>query len=192
MATAASQVIARELDPDESLLWSGQPRKGIVFRSSDVMLIPFSLAWGGFAIFWEATALSQAHKHRGGSSLFLSLWGIPFVLVGLYLIFGRFLVDSLQREKTYYGITDRRVVIVTPQLGARRKVKSLDLRTLNGLSITERPNGSGTITFGPENQYSSFAGAGWPGASNRAPSFDSIDHVKSVYDQIRRAQQNAS
>lgn len=85
MTVDASQVIARELEAGESLLWSGQPRKGIVFRSSDIFLIPFSVMWGGFAIFWETSVLSIAHKSDQAASLFMSLWGIPFVLVGLYL-----------------------------------------------------------------------------------------------------------
>jgi len=210
MATDATQVIARELEPGEALLWAGQPRRGVVFRSSDVFLIPFSLMWGGFAIFWEASVLSQGRTDGREAPLFFSLWGIPFVLMGLYLIFGRFIVDALQRENSYYGVTDRRVMIVTGLFGerpsldlatlictitglARHKVKSLDLRTLTDISMMERADGRGTITFGPQVPYSSFAGTGWPGWNRFAsPSFDPIEHVKSVYEQIRGAQRKAS
>jgi hypothetical protein len=31
------------LDPDENFIWTGQPKKGIVFRTADLFLIPFSL-----------------------------------------------------------------------------------------------------------------------------------------------------
>ena len=81
MTVDASQVITRELGADESLLWSGQPRKGIAFRSSDVFLIPFSILWGGFAIFWETArplAGTQRWKRDPGFSWFcgefLSCW----------------------------------------------------------------------------------------------------------------------
>jgi hypothetical protein len=49
----------------------------------------------------------------GGVPLFFALWGIPFILVGSHLIFGRFLVDAKQRAKTTYGLTGERVVIVS-------------------------------------------------------------------------------
>ncbi len=44
------------LDSNERLIWVGQPKKGIQFRAVDLFLIPFSLAWCGFAIFWVISA----------------------------------------------------------------------------------------------------------------------------------------
>ena len=209
MATAASQVIARELEAGEVLLWSGQPRKGVVLRGSDAFMIPFSLMWGGFAIFWEMSVLALAHKHGGNVPFFFVLWGIPFVLIGLYLIFGRFLVDASQRDNTYYGVTDHRVIIVTGLFDrslsfsvatliaivaglSRRKVKSLDLRTLTDISMTERSDGSGTIWFGPQSSSSFNFGAGWPGGNRLdTPRFDLVEHAKAVYEQVRDAQRKS-
>ena len=207
MTADASQVIAQELEAGETPLWSGQPRKGIVLRSSDVFLIPFSILWGGFAIFWETSVLSQARKGGNAISLFMVLWGIPFVLIGLYMMFLRFIVDARRREHTCYGLTDRRAIIVTGLPGGdltrslgtltalaaglgRRKVKSFDLRTMTDVSMNERSDGSGTITFGAQNQSSYLAGSGWPGTGGNAatPSFDLVENVKSVYELIRGAQ----
>src|SRR6266849_6180659 len=93
----ATTALRRELGANEALLWSGQPRQGIVVRGYDIFLIPFSLLWGGFLIFFEYSILS------GNGPSFGLLLGIPFSLIPLYVIFGRFIVDATQRRRTYYG-----------------------------------------------------------------------------------------
>ena len=178
----AEQVISRELESDERLLWSGVPKQGITLRPSDTVLIPFSLLWGGFAVFWEAGVL---HSKAPG---FFVVWGIPFVLVGLYLIVGRFFVDARQRAATAYGVTNTRVVIVSGLFS--RTVKSLALRTLTDMTLSERRDGSGTISFGlPPVWGQWFANTSWPGTSaQQAPAFDLIADAKTVYSQLRAAQ----
>ena len=88
------------LDPGEKLLWSGQPKQGMRLQAGDAFMIPFSLLWGGFAIFWEIAALGIGFSPHGRAATtakepnfiayIFPLWGIPFVLMGLYMIFGRF------------------------------------------------------------------------------------------------------
>jgi hypothetical protein len=73
-----------ELLKDEKILWTGQPDPSIIFTREDIFLIPFSLIWGipvflglGFPTF-ELTIYT--------------LFQIPFLLIGFYLIIGRFIV----------------------------------------------------------------------------------------------------
>jgi hypothetical protein len=72
-------------------------------------------------------------------------------------------------------------------------VKSLAVETLSDVSMTERRDGSGTITFGPAPPfYSWFAGGGWPGLGYPAvPSFDLPDGTRQVYEMIREVQRAA-
>lgn len=177
--------IARELGGRERLLWSGQPRAGMCLTSGDIFLIPFSVMWGGFAIFWEWSVI------KDGGPGFFALWGIPFVVMGLYLIAGRFFADAYHRGRTVYGLTDRRILIVNGLFG--RQVQSLDLATLGGITVTEGRDRSGTIAFGPySNNMPSWMAGTWPGTRRYAPPrFEQLDDVRSVYEQIQQAQRQA-
>ena len=90
----------------EKIIWQGKPAQGLLFTSRDWLLIPFSLLWGGFSIFWEKSVLDA------NAPIFMKLWGVPFVLIGLYLVVGRFLLDAWIRRGMNYAVTDKRVLIL--------------------------------------------------------------------------------
>ena len=46
--------LGEHLAKGESLLWSGQPRQGVMLRWSDAFLIPITLAWSGVMLVFEA------------------------------------------------------------------------------------------------------------------------------------------
>ena len=170
-----------QLSLGEFLLWSGQPRQGIFLRATDAYLIPFSLLWCGFAIFWETGVIYSE------APFFFRLWGIPFVLIGLYMVIGRFFVDWKQRAKTYYGVTNERVIIVSGIFS--KQVKSMNLKTLFNISLDEKSNGSGTITFGLSIPNSSWNNSPFFRRNEpEVPCFDSIQDVKKVYEIIRNAE----
>jgi hypothetical protein len=179
-------VIRLQLASEERLLWNGRPPQGFVFRGVDAFMIPFSLLWGGFALFWEYSVISTDK-----ASLFFMLWGIPFVAIGLHFIFGRFLVDAKQRANTSYGVTNQRVIIVSGILS--KKIKSLNLRSLSDLSLDEKSNGSGIISFGA----SSFptwlsSGFAWPGMPSPLLTFELTENARTVFEIIRKAQGSAT
>jgi hypothetical protein len=159
---------------EEKLLWTGRPKAGIKFRSSDLLMIPFSLMWGGFAIFWESMVLSNFN-----APFIMKLWGIPFVLIGLYMIFGRFFVDALQRKNTVYGITNNRVIVKSGIIS--KTVKSLNIHNMADITLKEKTDGSGTILLVPtDSRQSMLGGSSWPGAK-QAPTLEFIDDAKNVY-----------
>lgn len=126
-----------------------------------------------------------------GAPWFFAIWGVPFVLVGLYIMFGRFWVDARQRAHTCYAVTSERIVIVSGLFA--RRVKSLSIDTLSDVSLTERRDGSGTITFGSITPfYWWYGGAGWPGFGPQAVSiFELAREVRQVYEIIRGVQRAA-
>jgi hypothetical protein len=180
--------LVQALERGERLLWHGAPRGGLRLRAADLFLIPFSLLWGGFAIFWESSVLSIPN-----APWFMKLWGIPFVLVGLYLIVGRFFADAKMREKTLYALTGERVLILSGVF--RRESKSLTLRNLPEVSVVRARDDSGTVSFGSAPPFAAFSGgiAGWPGSGRmQPPQFEMIDDVAAVAALVREAQRHAT
>lgn len=175
--------IENELGEGERLLWKGRPRPGIRLRGSDALLIPFSLLWGGFAVFWEYMALVKIPKNDPTGWLF-PLFGVPFVLLGFYVIIGRFFLDAKIRETTEYAVTNRRAIILTTLFG--RKIRSINLQTAPDIDLTEKPDRSGTIAFGSVPYYGPQRNPWFPGATSR-PAFEMIDNVRDVYGIIENA-----
>jgi len=138
-----------ELLPAESLLWSGQPSCSVIFHRQDFFAIPFSLLWGGFALFWELGVTGYlGNPPKGGDSAFFELWGIPFVVMGQYMIWGRFFYTAWKKTRTYYGITNKRVLVLNT--APSRKITDAYLRNLDSVSLSIRADGIGTIEFAPE------------------------------------------
>lgn len=185
------EIIGRELEDGETRLWVGRPKQGVVFRAADSFMIPFSLLWGGFAVFWEVMAVRgfiSAPSTAMGPVLIFPLFGIPFVLMGAYITVGRFFLDAKIREGTVYGVTDRRAIIVSGIWS--REIKSLPLRTLSDITVTERTDGSGTITMGPSPPFADlYAGIALPGMQGKvATRFEMIPSAKQVYALMREGQ----
>jgi hypothetical protein len=178
----AAAKLQPELLSGESLLWTGRPNFGVTFHSDDWYMIPFSLLWGGFAIFWESGVLGYwGHTSKGTPSIFMALWGIPFVVFGQYMIWGRFLHDAWQKRRIYYAITNRRVLIL--QEGWKRKTSSTYLEVIP--TIEREGEVRGTLWFGPK--YPVVAGRGQQtrGMSRfrigDVPVFADIDDVEAVH-----------
>src|SRR5699024_10833697 len=56
----------------EYILWEGAPEKGLSLTSRDIVLLPFSVIWLGFALFWEYLAVTTSR------SPLMVVWGLPF------------------------------------------------------------------------------------------------------------------
>lgn len=124
MSTLLQHDQAAVFDPylshDESILWMGRPNPLWLLGWNDFLAIPFSLLWGGFAIFWESMALGS------DAPLIFKLWGLPFVLAGQYMIWGRFIHKYLLRRHTYYAITEHRALVLNTWWGTKLHTYFLD------------------------------------------------------------------
>lgn len=167
------------LSDDENLLWTGKPKTGIIFNNYDYYMVPFSLFWCGFVIYWTYNAMQI--------EFIFGLFGVPFVVIGLIIVFGRFIIDAKKRENTVYGITENRIVIKSGIFS--KNIESLNIKTLSNLSLREESDGTGTITLGAEPMGTQFAEGmdWWPGVK-LAPKLRMIPNARSVYDRIVKLQ----
>ena len=172
--------------PGERIVWQGQPVTGVLFTARDIFLIPFSLLWCGFALFWEWGA-AQATRSSEGPAVVeaFPLFGIPFVLIGLYFVVGRFVVDAWIRSQTSYAVTGQRVLIL--RAGPFSRFSALAIDRLPELSLDERANGRGTIRFGPRApMWGSYNGFSAWTPSLDVTQFLMIADARNVFDRIQK------
>ena len=174
------QKLQLELIDNEKLIWTGRPRTGVVFRATDIFLVPFSLVWFGVVIF--ALGDNGVNEVKMPVALFF----IPFIIAGLFITVGRFFVDSKRRANTVYGITDNRVIIKSGMFS--KSVNSLNIKTLSGITIDKKSDGSGTITIGPTDyRFALVQGLMWQG-NKQTPKLELINDVKNVYSLLLKIQ----
>lgn len=182
---------APDLAAGERIEWTGQPNPGAIFHPEDSALIPFSLMWGGFAIFWLLGAsgiLGLGKQHPDQTFQYFGLiWGTPFVLVGQYLIWGRFVYAAWKKRRTYYAITGNRALILENGLRGRTST-SVRFSDLSLIGKRVRADGIGSISFGGP-----VTGQWQWGRRNapRPPTFDDVDNAEFVYQQIIRLQEQS-
>ncbi|TMF12606.1 MAG: hypothetical protein E6I37_06960 [Chloroflexi bacterium] len=179
-----AQKFQADLLRDERVVWAAQPDPRFRFSGGDIFLVPFSILWGGFAIFWEAAVLGLLGG-KGPAPGFFVLWGVPFVLVGQYLIWGRFLYKRYRNRRTFYALTNQRALILTT--ARSRQLQTLFLNQLPTINKMVRRDGGGTLEFGSSPNWAAgvYANSGMDFMGARsgpaAPTFYDIADVDRVY-----------
>ncbi|HSS99320.1 MAG TPA: hypothetical protein VLK33_19935 [Terriglobales bacterium] len=171
--------------------WTGRPNPAIIFHSEDWGFIPFSLLWGGFAIFWLVGASGigdiWVNKPNQTFEYFGLIWGTPFVLVGQYMIWGRFVYEWWKKKRTYYALTNRRALIVVDGI----RSKSSTSAYFEHLSLVDkqvRSDGNGRISFGgPVTGHFQWGKNNPP----RPLTFDDVDDADSIFQIVARLHDKA-
>jgi hypothetical protein len=147
------------LDPGERLLWSGQPATGLRITPRGIATSLGSLFLLGFALFWTAGASlglwsGEWHKADGFMRLLMivfPLFGLPFIAVGLFGVFGHYLYDARSRARTRYALTTRRALIAVN--GSSRMLRSWPI--LPETVVDYLPGTEASIRFATEVQVDS-------------------------------------
>nr|WP_325259262.1 hypothetical protein [uncultured Oscillibacter sp.] len=164
------------LQPGEQLFWEGAPERGFRLQRSDAVTIPFSLVWCGFLCLIIGPQLRLAAMVP-----LMGLVYVPFILAGVYLLVGRFFLRAWQLSAARYGVTDKRVILVS-----RRETVFLMYGQIPMLQKEIRNDGIGTIWFRPPTS----CGAGKHRHRVPGVDFEEIAGAEQVYRLIERQMLN--
>lgn len=183
------QSIREELLDGETIEWTGQPTLSLILDNADIFLIPFSLIWGGFWIFLVIRALI-GNGHGSPESVFTVLWGIPFFLVSQYLIWGRYFYKTWKKKRTYYAVTNKRVLIVIQSM-REKSLHAAYIKDIRAINKSVGKDGIGTIEFGNSNgmagQMENYGLGCWAHQYVPAPpAFYDIHDANIVYELVNR------
>lgn len=117
---------------DEKVFWIGKPEMKVIFDPKDRYHIPMTLL-GNIIIVY-----SISHD-------FDLKWAIIWILIGFYLLMGRFIYKAFNKKATLYVVTNQRIIIINKLWGyfIEKSIKSI-----THIEKEIRPNGIGTIRFG--------------------------------------------
>ncbi|MEZ0326357.1 MAG: hypothetical protein ACAH95_10665 [Fimbriimonas sp.] len=145
-----------DLQADERVLWSARPLGAPRFGAADVFTGCFGLFFAGFALFWMLAAagilFAVKPTNAGAVGYIFPLFGLPFFIVGIYIAFGRRIVEGSRAGRTVYALTNKRIIKVID--GNPRKFYAFDVSRVVGTQRETRPDGSGTLTFQVEGAFS--------------------------------------
>jgi membrane protein implicated in regulation of membrane protease activity len=132
------------LRPGERLLWVGHPDSRVLFAPADAYLVPFSVIWCVVLGVILTQFLASGSRQQGELAYQVVLW--LFVIVGLYMLVGRFIYKRIRNASTRYAVTTQRALIL---IGSRT---SLEV-PITGRSTAMRVSRNGrhiTVTWGAE------------------------------------------
>jgi uncharacterized membrane protein len=137
--------IHEDLIENEEILWSGQPNDSIFCRN-DWAMIPLSLFWSVFTFAWEIIAIISGIYSAMLIPFIMAIFGIPFVIMSLYILIGRFFYKSYLKKNIYYYVTNKRAIVAI-----NKEYKKFECEYLDSLNVINKQidiAGSGNIIFG--------------------------------------------
>ncbi len=175
--------IKKYLFEDEEVLWTGKPCTSAKPKTQPFLIL-FALFWLGFAIFWTIGASI-------GGGLF-GFFGLPFICVGIGLVYGITVGPRRQLQNTVYAVTDKRCIILTRK---RRGDAFFEFRfdSMSNIRLNDVKGNVGTIVLRNTVEYDEYDYMGGLGRRRRvnvsdssgiSSSFILIDNVQTVYRMI--------
>lgn len=137
--------IGRELRKGEEVLWSGHPDRAAFLSKGDIILVPASLLWSAMALSFAIPMLSAVRTDNDVLP-FVLFFAIPFAVMAVYCMFGRFAFRLWVKSRTHYLVTNERVVALSKVFGNNVHASFID--EIGLVNSVRSMRGAGSIWFG--------------------------------------------
>ena len=99
--------------PGEEILWDGQPQLNGRLSAGSAGISVFGIIWLSFSLFWTigAFATTRASGTIGILGLLFPLFGLPFIAIGVFMVFFLPAKQRAKNQSAYYYVTDKRIII---------------------------------------------------------------------------------
>ncbi|MBW1810228.1 MAG: hypothetical protein JRJ87_18670 [Deltaproteobacteria bacterium] len=140
--------IKEELLKDEKILWTGQPDPSVHFAPGDAFLLPAGIIFIGFGIVWVFVSLGFFNEPGGAGrpNPLFAFTALPPLVIGFYLVLGRYLVKIRGKRRTYYAVTDQRAIALLA--GSKKVIMAANIKTVPIVTKTIKKSGIGNLRFG--------------------------------------------
>ena len=156
-----SNIFKKQLLKEEKILWSGKPNINKLYSKKDAFSIFYGIGMIGGGLvgivngirIMKGLMVQNTSKPMSWNVSFL--FSIPFFVIGLYHLIGKQIRRRHTQEKTFYAITNKRLLIV--EASASEKVISKYISQINKVDVITNNNEIGTIEFGenyPDGEFS--------------------------------------
>lgn len=155
-----SDVFLSELESDEKILWSGKPDLSRILNNADFLFIPLGLfpVFGSIVMILMGFGVIFSPEEEESFLPFVVFLSLIPMTIGFYLSFGRLIHKRRKRNRTYYALTNNRVIMITKS--RRTRVTSLPLKDIKEINKSKHLDGNGTIYFGRLRPFSFFEDSG--------------------------------
>jgi hypothetical protein len=136
-----NKLIEGNMQPNEIILWTGQPWQGLLFRVSDFSFAAIGIFNIAISTLWTFLITST------DTELYLRVFNTPIILIVFATFFFKYKLDIKRRSLTHYAVTNQRILIVSLY---NNQQTSVLLKSIVDVSLNEMNNGFGTINIGPK------------------------------------------
>ena len=131
---------------DEKLLWTGKPVREIKLLPSEKIVMIFGAFWTVFSAFWITMAYVGATDTENDTMAnILPFFGLPFLLVGLYLMIISPIRAKIKHKSLEYALTTKRVMIFYN--GKCKVLQTFKYNEIHNISFGCDEEGVGVVTF---------------------------------------------